>query len=243
MKTRSPVRAARRQGGTRDAAARQGSAIRGRPRLEPGPARSDRRTTFLDRDWISNSRWSRRCPGRSAPRCRSHDKRLLRRRRNAHECGAVSDRGARRRLRAPTGGRSGAQGGSPNRQRAGRSRPTGHTNAPPGRPSPIEPRKPCPFFAAESWRGCCDRPYPASPSSRGLGRGPFKAKTWVRIPLGTPLDSQTPFRRCVGFGVAAAIDLFRHQRRADAALTVPNRKDPHFVLTWNVVDVMSRRSQ
>src|SRR5438094_207196 len=34
MKTRSPVRAARRWGGTRDAAARQGSAIRGRPRLE-----------------------------------------------------------------------------------------------------------------------------------------------------------------------------------------------------------------
>ena len=26
----------------------------------------------------------------------------------------------------------------------------------------------------------------ASPSSRGLGRGPFKAKTRVRIPLGTP---------------------------------------------------------
>ena len=26
-----------------------------------------------------------------------------------------------------------------------------------------------------------------SPSSRGLGRGPFKAKTRVRIPVGTPL--------------------------------------------------------
>jgi plasmid stabilization system protein ParE len=29
-------------------------------------------------------------------------------------------------------------------------------------------------------------PVRASPSSRGLGRGPFKAKTRVRIPLGTP---------------------------------------------------------
>src|SRR5262245_14974465 len=28
--------------------------------------------------------------------------------------------------------------------------------------------------------------YHRSPSSRGLGRGPFKAKTRVRIPLGTP---------------------------------------------------------
>src|SRR5690349_18295824 len=32
-----------------------------------------------------------------------------------------------------------------------------------------------------------------SPSSRGLGRGPFKAKTRVRIPLGTPPLLQMPF--------------------------------------------------
>src|SRR6478609_6217736 len=35
---------------------------------------------------------------------------------------------------------------------------------------------------------------PLSPSSRGPGRGPFKAKTRVRIPLGTPLDVGS-FRR------------------------------------------------
>ena len=243
MKTRSPVRAARRQGGTRDAAARQGWAIRGRPRLEQ--CERDRLVELRSSTVIGFQ--AADCPGGV----------LVDRRRDAAAMMSACSRRRRRRSSMQGGFRSrcttpascaawrplARAGRIANRQRAGRSRPTGHTNAPPGRPSPIEPRKPCPFFAAESWRGCCDRPYPASPSSRGLGRGPFKAKTWVRIPLGTPLDSQTPFRRCVGFGVAAAIDLFRHQRRADAALTVPNRKDPHFVLTWNVVDVMSRRSQ
>jgi hypothetical protein len=37
---------------------------------------------------------------------------------------------------------------------------------------------------------CC-RSSPMSPSSRGLGRGPFKAETRVRIPVGTP----SPFGR------------------------------------------------
>ena len=42
---------------------------------------------------------------------------------------------------------------------------------------------------------CYDRVLgsPLSPSSRGLGRGPFKAKTRVRIPLGT-----YPFSVCKG---------------------------------------------
>jgi hypothetical protein len=31
-----------------------------------------------------------------------------------------------------------------------------------------------------------------SPSSRGLGRGPFKAKTRVRIPLGAPTTKARP---------------------------------------------------
>src|SRR5580765_7229945 len=32
-----------------------------------------------------------------------------------------------------------------------------------------------------------------SPSSRGPGRGPFKAKTRVRIPLGTPVSESTTY--------------------------------------------------
>ena len=33
------------------------------------------------------------------------------------------------------------------------------------------------------------------------------------------------------------------QRRSNATLTVPDRDDRHFVLTWNVVDVIARSSQ
>src|SRR5690349_1477892 len=48
-----------------------------------------------------------------------------------------------------------------------------------------------------------------SPSSRGLGRGPFKAKTRVRIPLGTPLFFSS---------------------RGSYCRTIPNKSEPYRIV-------------
>jgi hypothetical protein len=66
---------------------------------------------------------------------------------------------------------------------ARRRRPADHTNAPSGQPSPIALGGTARFSRAH--HGAAVAVATSSPSSRGLGRGPFKAKTWVRIPLGT----------------------------------------------------------
>ncbi len=57
-----------------------------------------------------------------------------------------------------------------------------------------------------------------SPSSRGLGRGPFKAKTRVRIPLGTPF-----FPRHLENVQALARLLIARGRRRSARLTRTDR--------------------
>ena len=65
-------------------------------------------------------------------------------------------------------------------------------------------------LAAREPRATIPVPPSASPSSRGLGRGPFKAKTRVRIPVGTPsLKSQwqecLPLLRPIGLCALASI--------------------------------------
>src|SRR5687767_1712391 len=51
-----------------------------------------------------------------------------------------------------------------------------------------------------------------SPSSRGLGRGPFKAKTRVRIPVGTPAFANRSLRSQLRLGQPATEPRIRTER-------------------------------
>ena len=80
---------------------------------------------------------------------------------------------------------------------------------------------------ASAWGAESGYTRPSSASSRGLGRGPFKAKTRVRIPLGTPHFVSN--RRAAHSVLVIAVD--------DADATVDKVKKSGGKLVGEIMDI------